>query len=130
MITFDKLDGWMLLVAALHLFTCPYTKVEENFNIQAMHDLLYHRTNLSQVFTCERDSIFHQPFMKVYNVFRLLQYDHFEFPGVVPRSFIGPIFISILAVPGHLFTRMLGLNKFATQYLGVYFSESYGNLLC
>lgn len=62
--------GWGLqLVANLAIFyilVAPYTKVEESFNIQAVHDLCQYGSNITA-------------------------YDHMDFPGVVPRSFIGKV---------------------------------------
>jgi alpha-1,6-mannosyltransferase len=56
----------------------PYTKVEESFNIQAVHDLLS------------------------YTPFRPLStqsFDHFSFPGAVPRTFVGASLLATLSKP-------------------------------
>ena len=80
----DRYDAAMLLVATLHLLAAPYTKVEESFQVQAVHDLLYTQ--------------------------KLEQFDHLEFSGVVPRSFVGPLVLAGLAMPIRMVMQMLGLG--------------------
>jgi alpha-1,6-mannosyltransferase len=55
----------------------PYTKVEESFNMQAIHDI-------SQYGAFPNGGV---DGLKA-------KYDHFEFPGVVPRTFIGAVVVS------------------------------------
>lgn len=45
------MDWLVACVALLHLFVAPYTKVEESFNLQACHDLLYNGPHLEEVNT-------------------------------------------------------------------------------
>lgn len=74
----------------LHLVLAPYTKVEESFNLQAAHDVLVYGTPTSNVY--ERLSS---------------TYDHFVFPGVVPRTFIGPVLLAGISEP---FIKLFGFE--------------------
>ncbi|KAL7753879.1 alpha-1,6- mannosyltransferase [Sorochytrium milnesiophthora] len=64
----------LLAVILAGIIVAPYNKVEESFNTQAAHDILFHGTDLAQ-------------------------YDHFEHPGPVPRTFAGALYLSMLVKP-------------------------------
>eukprot|EP00873_Tetraselmis_striata_P013018 jgi/Tetstr1/433282/TSEL_022570.t1 len=88
-------DGWSVALLAavhLHLAAAPFTKVEESFNMQATHDLLFHGANLSA-------------------------YDHHEFPGVVPRTFTGSLLLAAMSWPWMRTSQLLGVPKLPVQYM-------------
>jgi ABC-type Mn2+/Zn2+ transport system permease subunit len=70
----------------------PYTKVEESFNVQATHDLLE------------------------FGPGHLAAFDHLQFPGVVPRTFVGALVVSELCRPVYSVLRAFG----ATPLVGLY----------
>ncbi|GAA5962677.1 hypothetical protein JCM3765_006163 [Sporobolomyces pararoseus] len=74
----DHLAELLIPISSLaHVLIAPHTKVEESFTLHAVRDLL----------------------LKGISKDAISQYDHVEFPGAVPRSFIGPGLLSGLSYP-------------------------------
>lgn len=117
-----KMNFLVIFIGIVYIFYAPFTKVEESFNVQATHDLLYHRFNLSQVNIINSNKIYYSHILfHIWVLFWfscfVLQYDHNEFPGVVPRTFVGPILISLTVSPFVALMNLLEVNKFWSQYL-------------
>jgi hypothetical protein len=70
------------LLILIHLFYSPYTKVEESFNIQAIHDILVHGIPT-----------------KNQSDYLAANFDHVSFPGSVPRTFVGALVLAGLSRP-------------------------------
>ena len=80
---------WLpVLVMSAFLLTSPYTKVEESFNMQAMHDVLYVNSWFAP-----------DPAASTTGYWHVSLFDHNRFPGVVPRTFVGAIAVAFTASP-------------------------------
>ncbi|KAH7133550.1 Alg9-like mannosyltransferase family-domain-containing protein [Dactylonectria macrodidyma] len=73
----------LFAVPLLHLLVSPYSKVEESFNLQAAHDLLVYGTPTGADAGERLAST----------------YDHFTFPGAVPRTFVGAVLLAGFGQP-------------------------------
>lgn len=112
-------DLVLLASIAVHLWLCPFSKVEESFNTQAVHDLLVHHGDLARVrrrsaspagCSPENTALYTPPPRAPRS-----QYDHHVFPGVVPRTFLGAAALALTsAVPATL-ARMATGSKFPMQ---------------
>ncbi|KAG0226838.1 dolichyl-P-Man:Man(7)GlcNAc(2)-PP-dolichol alpha-1,6-mannosyltransferase [Actinomortierella wolfii] len=80
------LDILVFGLMAFHILVAPYTKVEESFNLQATHDILNFGLK------AKGGSLFDRSVVTLF-------FDHLEFPGVVPRTFVGPIVLSLVSWP-------------------------------
>jgi hypothetical protein len=81
-----------IVVAGAHLFACPYSKVEESFHVQATHDLYYYgvqdAVNAFYFSTSDNDDT------TTSSSRSLPPYDHWDYPGVVPRTFFGSFLLA------------------------------------
>ena len=77
----------LLVLVCWRTISYPYTKVEESFTLQAVHDILSYGLGPEA----------------------LTRYDHQVFPGAVPRSFVGPIVLAAVSYPFLLLSKAIGL---------------------
>ena len=88
-------DVLILLTSWTHVLLAPYTKVEESFNLHATHDVLFYGVlpdALHNVRSLPKIQLLPSHIYKP-------KYDHFTFPGAVPRTFIGSIVLAWLSTP-------------------------------
>ncbi|KAJ7821541.1 glycosyltransferase family 22 protein [Mycena olivaceomarginata] len=91
------LDALVLVTGWTHVLLAPYTKVEESFNLHAVHDVLMYGVAPSS----------------------LPNYDHFVFAGAVPRTFIGSVLLAWISKPAIYLASSFGLvpSKFELQVI-------------
>jgi alpha-1,6-mannosyltransferase len=110
------LDILIFATGYTHVYLAPYSKVEESFNLHATHDVLMYGIsprNLHKVRPCSLQLDF---------LFKRVKYDHFMFPGAVPRTFIGSVLLAWMVTPILHFARLFGyvFSKSDTQIISTY----------
>ncbi|PWN42643.1 hypothetical protein IE81DRAFT_323190 [Ceraceosorus guamensis] len=93
------LSALLHLSHILPIFLAPHTKVEESFSTQAIHDVLVWG---SDAFLASHASIRQDA---------LRRFDHLEFPGAVPRSFLPPAVFAAIAAPVLFALRLAGVVR-------------------
>ena len=96
----------------------PFTKVEESFNMQAVHDISY---TISHSMKCSNiiSPCFLEIFKNIKNI--TVNYDHHRYPGVVPRTFTGAIIISCLGLIIKSIISMLGIMNLMQIVMQIFF---------
>ncbi|KAG4306288.1 hypothetical protein PORY_000276 [Pneumocystis oryctolagi] len=91
------IDIVIMVTILMHLLISPYIKIEERMNMHAIYDILF--------FGVTKEG--------------LKNYDHFEFPEGVPRTFIGAFLLSGIVFPIKYTLEwfLKELNKFFIQML-------------
>ena len=106
-LNYCAVKGFVLfsILISLHLLVTPYTKVEESFHIQAVHDIFINGLPSFPGFGGESNvEITHDA------------YDHFQFPGAVPRTAIGA---TVLAQLLSILPASWVVNGVDQQFLGM-----------
>lgn len=91
----------ILSVAAFYIVHCPFNKVEESFNTQAIHDIVnifpnifYNKNEITKATPLQTE---HGSKLSLEEIAHRsqMQWDHTQYPGVVPRTFIGALLIGL-----------------------------------
>lgn len=117
---FDNLAELLLLTSSLgHVLITPYTKVEESFTLHAVRDLLLKGISKDAVSQVSLSGLHQTPLC---TLITSEQYDHVEFAGAVPRSFVPPGFLAGASYPFLRIANELGLLKTGldVQIMGEY----------
>jgi alpha-1,6-mannosyltransferase len=118
------LDILIFATGYTHVLLAPYTKVEESFNLHATHDVLMYGVSLSNL-----HKVRPPPSIDVLVIDMCVKYDHFVFPGAVPRTFIGSVLLAWISTPVLHLANLSGyvLTKSDIQIISAYMFPHFRN---